>query len=184
MTHPYLTGKHILLRPIESPDLDILVKFENESDSRLYGDDDVPYPVTVTQLETFIKSNEAGYNFAICRIDNKELVGSIALYGVNYQNSTCEIGLTLTKTQSNQGFGSESIELLMDFIFMYMPLNKIKLQVFGFNTKAIRLYERLSFVHEGTLKQEIFRFGTFQDLENYAYFRHMWESKKETPEND
>lgn len=63
------------------------------------------------------------------------------------------------------------MEIVIDFVFSYLPMNKIKLQVFSFNSKAIRLYESLGFKHEGTLEEEIFRFSTFQNLENFSLLR-------------
>lgn len=53
-------------------------------------------------------------------------------------------------------------------------LHKIKLQVFSFNSKAIALYKHLGFEHEGTFKEEIFRFSKFHDLENYSLLRNDW----------
>lgn len=63
------------------------------------------------------------------------------------------------------------MKIIIDFVFMYLPINKIKLQVFSFNSKAIALYEGLRFKHEGILKEEMFRFAKFQDLENYSLLR-------------
>jgi len=72
------------------------------------------------------------------------------------------------------------MEIIINFIFMYLPMNKIKLQVFAFNPRAIHLYERLGFKHEGTLKDEIYRFSSFQDLENYALFKQDWVKARKT----
>lgn len=174
MTYTYLSGKKVYLRQIEEKDLSQLVAFDNEENIRILGDDDIPYPTSIKNLESFLNANELGKNFAICKVNEDTLIGSIAVYSVNYQNSNCEIGITISKDFQGNGFGREAMEILIHFIFMYLPMNKIKLQVFAFNPKAIHLYESLGFKHEGTLKEEIFRFSTFQDLENYALLRKNW----------
>lgn len=174
MNESYLTGKQVYLRTIEESDLICLTKFNNEKDTRILADDDAPFPTSIKDFETFIASNELGKNFAVCRQTDHELLGSVALYAVNYQNLHCELGITLSEQFQGNGYGKDALTVIIHFIFTYLPLNKIKLQVFSFNPKAIHLYEQLGFKHEGTLKEEIFRFSAFQDLENYALLRKDW----------
>lgn len=66
------------------------------------------------------------------------------------------------------------MKTLIDFIFNYIAINKIKLQVFSFNTAAIRSYEKCGFSQEGILRNEIFRFGKFYDLVLYGLLREEW----------
>ncbi|EOT46515.1 MULTISPECIES: GNAT family N-acetyltransferase [Enterococcus] len=174
MEYPYLNGERIYLRLVEERDVAQLTKINNTAITRIMGDDDVPYPFSLETMSQFTKSNETMKNFAICRIKDDELIGSLAVYGINYQNSNCEIGLIVAEDAKRQGYGDEAMKIIIEFVFNYLPMNKIKLQVFSFNTAAINLYQQLGFTHEGTLKEEIFRFGTYQDLENYALLRSEW----------
>lgn len=174
MTESYLYGEQIYLRAIEEKDIALLTAFNNEKNSRILADDDVPYPTSSKDLETFMAENELGKNFAICRQADQQLIGSLAIYAVDYQNLHCQLGITLSGQYQGKGYGREAMNLIIHFIFMYLPINKIKLQVFSFNFKAIHLYKQLGFKHEGTLKEEIFRFAAFQDLESYALFRKDW----------
>jgi len=62
-----------------------------------------------------------------------------------------------------KGYGTEAIELLTDFIFNEMNINKVKLNVYSFNKRAVRCYEKCGFVREGVLRQEIYREGRYHD---------------------
>ena len=55
-----------------------------------------------------------------------------------------------------------------------MNLNKMKLQVFRFNKRAVASYEKCGFSLEGTLKEELFRFGKFHDIYYMGLLRKDW----------
>ena len=55
------------------------------------------------------------------------------------------------------------MKVLMNFIFEEMNINKIKLNVYAFNERAIKSYEKCGFKKEGLLRQEIFRQGKYND---------------------
>lgn len=175
MNYPYLTGKTVYLRAMEQDDLEIVTCINNESNVRIMGDDDAPYPLSMKDLETFNDQNNEGKNFVIVSVIDKKIIGSLAIYAVNHQNLNCELSIVLSEPFQGKGYGREAMDIIIEFIFHYLPMNKIKVQVFSFNSNAISLYKSLGFEHEGTLKEEIFRFSKFQDLENYALFREKWQ---------
>ena len=55
-----------------------------------------------------------------------------------------------------------------------MNINKIKLNVFSFNERAKKCYERCGFKVEGVLKQELFRNGKYYDEYVMAMFLEDW----------
>ncbi|MGY3779387.1 GNAT family N-acetyltransferase [Isobaculum melis] len=178
MKYPYLTGDKIILKSISENDVDALLEIENQSSLIILGDDEVPYPRTKESLLKFIHTEDPERVFGIYLKENNQIVGNISIYHVDLQNLNCEIGLSISENYQNLGIGFESIKLVIDFIFYYLPMEKIKLQVFSFNKKAIKLYEKLGFQHEGSLRNEIFRFGKFQNLENYSILRDEWKETK------
>ncbi|MEK2447177.1 GNAT family protein [Tetragenococcus halophilus] len=38
------------------------------------------------------------------------------------------------------------------------------LQVFSFNKRAIKLYEKMGFIHEGSQRQALYRMGKWHDI--------------------
>ncbi|GGJ68419.1 hypothetical protein GCM10007111_32730 [Virgibacillus kapii] len=52
----------------------------------------------------------------------------------------------------------------MTYAFLEMNLHRISLRVFSFNHRAVHLYEKLGFKHEGTTRQYLFRNGNWHDL--------------------
>jgi len=54
--------------------------------------------------------------------------------------------------------------------------------VYADNPRAIRTYEKAGFVHEGTLREAVFKRGKFSDIHMMSVLRREWEArKKEKP---
>lgn len=178
MSYSYLSGEKVTLKLIQENEVEKLLVIENESQLRLLGDDDVPYPFSKESLIKFVQLEAPNQVFGIYLNEGNKLVGNIAIYNVNQQNLNCEIGLVISESYQGKGLGGESIQIIIDFIFNYLPMQKIKLDVFSFNKKALNLYRKMGFKHEGTLRNELFRFGNFQDIELFGLLRTEWEKLK------
>jgi RimJ/RimL family protein N-acetyltransferase len=56
------------------------------------------------------------------------------------------------------------VRLLVKHGFETLNLNRIYLQVFANNPRAIRAYEKAGFIHEGRKRQAEFRDGQYIDV--------------------
>ena len=63
----------------------------------------------------------------------------------------------------NKGYGTEVMRLLLRSGFETLNLNRIFLRVDEANKGGIRAYEKAGFVHEGRLRQAVFRDGEYRD---------------------
>ena len=54
-------------------------------------------------------------------------------------------------------------------------LNRVWLTAIGYNTRAVRAYERVGFKHEGVLRQAILRDGEHYDGLVMGLLREEWE---------
>ena len=78
----------------------------------------------------------------------------------------------------NQGYGSDAMRLLLKYGFNSLNLNRIYLHVFDTNPRAIRAYEKVGFVHEGRLRQDIFLNGSYVDVLMMSVLRSEWTTEK------
>ncbi|MER2128355.1 GNAT family protein [Solibacillus sp.] len=173
----FLTGKRIVLRKITKDDYENFYAIEDVVESRLLMNDDIPFPPTISDHEKFLSEvnpEKDEYIFGIELKDKKIFIGTISIYSVNWKNSTCHVGVSIGTEYQGKGFGTDSMKILIDFIFNYMNLNKVKLQVFSFNKRAVASYEKCGFSLEGTLKEELFRFGKFHDIYVMGLLRKDW----------
>lgn len=173
----FLTGDKIVLRKITKDDYENFYAIEDVVESRLLMNDGIPFPPTKGDHEKFLSEvnpEKDEYIFGIELKDEKIFIGTISVYSVNWKNSTCHVGVSIGTAYQGKGYGTDSMKVLIGFIFNYMNLNKVKLQVFSFNKRAVASYEKCGFSLEGTLKEELFRFGRFYDIYYMGLIRKDW----------
>ncbi|MCP1223379.1 GNAT family N-acetyltransferase [Sebaldella sp. S0638] len=106
-----------------------------------------------------------GYHFAIRLNQTNELIGNIGLNDVDFLNRNAELGIIIgNKTYWKQGYGKESIELLLDFTFNILNMKNVYLKVFEFNAPGIKLYEKTGFKMAGRLRKALEINGNRYDL--------------------
>jgi RimJ/RimL family protein N-acetyltransferase len=113
--------------------------------------------------------------FVICRIMDDRAVGSIDLHEVDLRNGTASLGIVIGNPQdTGQGYGTGALRALVGFGFDQLRLERIELDVYDYNEGARRLYERVGFVHEGTLRHGVYRDGAHHDVHRMAILRDDW----------
>jgi len=92
-------------------------------------------------------------------------IGIVSLVHIDLKNRNAECIIDIgEKSYWGKGYGAEAMTLLLDYAFLEMNLHRVSLRVFSFNEKAIKLYEKLGFKHEGAARQSLFRGGAWHDI--------------------
>ncbi len=74
------------------------------------------------------------------------------------------LGIAVAREAQGQGVGHALMQALCDFADNWAQLLRIELTVFADNERAIRLYRRFGFEHEGTHRGYALRAGRFVDV--------------------
>lgn len=160
------TGNKVKLRAYEASDIDRAREFVNDPELKYLLTPGIPFPLTEDDEKKFIESISAfkdNYSFAIETIEGA-YIGGCGINTVDWKNSTCIIGIFIgDKEYWGKGYGSDAMRLLIRFIFEEMNLNRIQLNVYDFNKRAIKSYEKCGFVEEGRLRQSLFKKGRYHD---------------------
>ncbi len=77
-----------------------------------------------------------------------------------------------------KGYGSEAMRLLVRYAFMELNLRRVSLNVFEYNQRAIRSYEKVGFRHEGRERRWMQRSGRRWDLVYMGLLRSEWEESQ------
>ena len=67
------------------------------------------------------------------------------------------------KDYLGEGYGTEAMSLLIKYGFNNLNLNRIGLDVFSFNERAIGSYKKLGFQEEGRIREDLFYDGEYHD---------------------
>src|SRR5690554_7624314 len=57
-------------------------------------------------------------------------------------------------------------------------LHRVELQVYDFNPRGIRAYEKLGFVHEGRRREVVWREGAYHDMLLMSILEDEWRSEE------
>lgn len=167
------------LRPIEPKDSQRIYEFLNDPDiyQSLGG---FRFGMSRYEAERWIELH-SGYNtndyiWAICDLDNDIYLGHVGLYKINYRVGSAEFGIMIgDKTQWGKGIGKEVLRFIINLAFFELNLRRIELSVLANNLKAIKLYESVGFIKEGTLRQYQYKNGQYIDLIIMSILREEYE---------
>lgn len=151
--YSFLESKHVYLRTFEDGDEDFFIKWYNDKETR--GKIGEILPTSKMQAENIIKRNgKDSIWFAIVCKDNNNVIGETGLLRMFPAWRTTDLTIIIPDKE-NQGkeYGTEAINLLMDYAFGYLAYNRISIGVVGFNTSALGFYKKVGFKQEGIQEQ-------------------------------
>ena len=99
------------------------------------------------------------------------VVGTIGFMWIQEENASAEVGYSLGRAYWNQGIMTEALELVLDFGFRRLKLNRIEAQHEVDNPASGAVMRKAGMVREGTLRQRLCNKGKFVDVELYAALR-------------
>lgn len=103
--------------------------------------------------------------------ENDDYLGTISLKDINIVDKNAEFAIVLRKKAQAKGIGTESIKRMLDLAFNKFKLERVYLNVFSENNKAIRLYEKCGFTYEGEFRKHIFLRGEYRSLKWFSVLR-------------
>lgn len=74
------------------------------------------------------------------------------------------LGITVARSAQGQGVGQALMTALLDYADNWAQILRVELTVFHDNARAIRLYERHGFQHEGRMRADALRNGVYEDV--------------------
>lgn len=161
-----LEGKQVFLRPVEEIDLPLLVRWRNAKENWRFFFNKFPLSIS-GQLEWYrrLNADKAKLIFVICLKDGRP-IGTIGLDHIDFCNQSAEFGNFLIGENEfrSKGFAIESLELLFNYSFKCLNLNRLYLEMYESNAHARAIYESCGFKEEGLLREARFSDGRFMNV--------------------
>ncbi|MED1202325.1 GNAT family N-acetyltransferase [Heyndrickxia acidicola] len=174
-----LHSEMISLTSITEADLPILLQWYRDTEFLRLFDALPASPRTESSLKEWIKhttDSHNGYLFGIRRNTDQQLLGFVELDRILWNHRVCGLAIAIgDKDHRGKGLGQHALELVLTFVFDELNLHRVQLTVFDYNTRAIKLYEKLGFKHEGRYRDFIQRNGERYDMHLYGLLQHEWE---------
>jgi RimJ/RimL family protein N-acetyltransferase len=124
------------------------------------------------------KDHADGYFFNIRPLDSDQPIGFVGLFDIHWNHGDAMIGIGIGDRENwSKGFGSEAMNLLLQFAFIELNLRRASLVVFEYNPRAIRSYEKCGFTIEGRVRQVLQREGRRWDFFYMGILKEEWKKR-------
>lgn len=171
-----LETERILLKPIEPEDLNFLMELRWKAE---IVEHIIHNPISSRMqqnwYENVMKSGDLVLSIFYKDEKNKTkttLIGTIGLYDFNYRHQRATLkSMRILPEYQGKNIGLEATDLLMDYGFNVLNLNKICCDLFEDNMARLKGLIKLGFKKEGTLRKHYFHNGKFKDAAIYSLLR-------------
>ncbi|GAA2368343.1 acetyltransferase [Catellatospora methionotrophica] len=184
---PTLTGDKVVLRPFADGDLDgIRAALRDPEVMRLTGSsaDDADDDEREKVLRRWYGTRNAQpdrLDLAVVDRSTDGCVGEVVLNEWSERARSCNFRVLIGPAGRDRGLGTEVIRLFVGYAFERLGLHRVELEVFDFNPRARRVYEKVGFVAEGVLR-EVLRDGDgWVDATVMSILSHEWERHRGRP---
>ena len=165
LAKPLLKAKNILLRPIGPEDANAMfASLQDQEAMQLTG---TQQSFSLEQVRAFcarVKEANDRLDYAITLPDDNHYRGEVVLNNIDWQNRSANFRIAISGAENrNNGYGSEATATLLEYGFKTLNLQRIELEVYDFNPRAIHVYKKHGFVEEGIRRKALFWQGTFHN---------------------
>jgi RimJ/RimL family protein N-acetyltransferase len=116
----------------------------------------------LAHLERVVEDGERG-DWAITSTEDGRYLGEVVLNDLNADDRAMNVRIALATGEPGRGYGTEAMTAVLDHAFGAVGLHRVSLDVFAFNPRAQRSYEKAGFVVEGRLRDALLWDGEWTD---------------------
>ncbi|WP_440764916.1 GNAT family N-acetyltransferase [Natronorubrum sp. DTA7] len=173
-------GTRVTLRTVEDDDLPFL--------QRAYANPDLRYPLgnpllNRDELEAWLTDDNAD-RFLVCLdgertgpgrpedADDVRRIGLVTVEDADWRRP--ELIYWLVPAVHGDGYGSEAVSLVIDYVFRTYDTPAVGAAAYEFNDASRGLLESLGFEEEGRTRRDRFIDGEYVDTIRYGLLREEW----------
>lgn len=124
------------------------------------------------------ESSPSHRHFEIHDRVEEELIGVAYATQISEHNRHALVGITIgERAYWGQGYGKESLRLLLEYCFEALELHRVSAETFEYNTTWRDLVKGLGFQKEGTAREYLYRDEEYWDKELFGLLEHEYESR-------
>jgi diamine N-acetyltransferase len=179
-----LIGNRVRLRAAERDDLPTFVRWFNDPEVTHFLAMYAPLSLAMEErwFEGILNDKDTFFFVVEALVGQKPVpIGSLALTHIDWKNRNAGFGISISEKEYwGQGHGTEAARVCLRFAFGELNLKRVYLDVYAYNERAIRSYEKVGFKHEGTRRQAFFRDGQYHDVHLMGILREEFEDAAES----
>lgn len=165
---------NITIRRFERKDIPKKVEWINNPENNRFLHYDLP--LTIEKTEKWFDSHEGdSTRFDVVIEADGVPIGIGGLLSIDQKNGKAEYYITMGETDyKGKGIAKEASKLILAYGFEILGLNRIYFYTEIENEAAQKMHEKVGFVKEGRLRQDIFSHGKKVDQLVYGFLSEDW----------
>ena len=162
-----LTGKHIVLRAIESEDLPQLLAWRNQPHFRRFFREHRELSMTnqMQWYENMVVSDPRIRMFSIVTADEGVLLGATGLCYIDTINRNADFSIYIgyKDLYIDHHYSPDVAHVLLKYGFEELNLHRVWAEIYSIDTKKIQFFSELGFIQEGCHRQHHWTEGRWVD---------------------
>ncbi|HOS84838.1 MAG TPA: GNAT family N-acetyltransferase [Bacteroidales bacterium] len=157
--HSILETPEIALRAIEPEDIELLYRWENNSEVWIISSTIAPFSRDI--LKKYIENSHLDiYSIKQLRLmidckKTKNTIGAIDLYNFDPHNRRTGVGIFVEPQFSAQGYGEKSLRCVLEYCKDVLFLDQVYSEITSINTPSLELFKKVGFETNGMKKSWI-----------------------------
>jgi RimJ/RimL family protein N-acetyltransferase len=169
-----LEGKKVCLKLVDKEDLGFFLDFWNNI--AFYGNfEPIAEQMSKAEAEKYLSDTAKRSCFLIQKKTGKE-IGLMVHFGE--KSGSVTVGYAIMPSEQSKGYGTEALQLMVDYLFHSKQVNRIKANTDPENLASQRLLEKSGFKHEATTRKSSFVRGEWRDEYRYSMLREEWKESR------
>lgn len=135
---------------------------------------------SILETRSYIRYNLYQYrsgepaSWCIVLRETGRVVGTIGYMNYSPENSTVEVGYSLSRERWGKGLMTEALDAVISETFRSLKVHRIEAMHFSDNPASGRVMEKCGMTHEGHMREKICCKGVFRDVEMWGILNKDW----------
>ena len=169
-----LEGKNVNLRRAEKADVSLIMEWWGNS--KYMGDYQDVMRISKAKMEKVMLEDTV---FFIIEKKDGAKIGHIGGYMHGWMTGRMmEIGFALVPGERRRGYGTEAIQMIVDYLFQETDVVRVQAPTGTENIPSQRSLEKAGFSREGTMRKSWYARGEYIDQHLYSILREEWKEQK------
>lgn len=159
-----LVGDRIYLSPRNCEDVEIFTEWLNDFETTDYIGRSAMLTSLTGEKEYLEGDTSPISTFVIVTLEDDKMIGTVSIESINWTDRSGTLGVFIgDKTYRNKGYGTEAINMILEYGFRYLNLHSIKLNLMEFNERALKCYQKCGFKEVGRRRECKYVDGKYYD---------------------
>jgi RimJ/RimL family protein N-acetyltransferase len=178
-----LETARLIMRRFQDEDLEAFAAYRSDPEVARYQGWDAPYSreraaIFIAEMKTVQPGTPGDWMQLALEVKGQSgLIGDCAFHVFKQDPRQAEIAYTLARAHQGQGYASEAVTRLLDYLFHDLHLHRVTATCDVENVGSYRLLERVGFRREATFCQNIWFKGAWGSEYLYAILEAEWNKR-------